>query len=360
MNLAVARPSEPEGRARLAALYAELLTQLRALPGVEAAGGISSPPLAGNRTNGTFVTMQRPEEIADYAALRTAYLDPSRRGFAEFRLTSDGYFEALGIALVRGRFFDARDGAGSPHVAIVSRSLADAQWPGQDPLGKLIQFGGMDGDLTAFTVIGVAADVYDYGVDSVPRPTFYASYRQRQGHLASFWVAVKAADPAALIPAARRVVRDLDPELPPEFGLASDVYADTFAARRLNLVILGTFGGAALLLALVGIYGAVSFAVARRTREIGLRLALGAPAATVVRAVMARSFAVVGAGLVAGAVAAIAASNLVSSMLHGVPPHDLFTYAAATVALSLGAALAAWWPARRAAAVDPNVALRQE
>jgi putative ABC transport system permease protein len=360
MNLAVARPSEPEGRARLAALYAELLTRLRALPGVEAAGGISSPPLAGDRTNGSFVTMQRPDEIADYAALRAAYLDPSRRGFAEFRLASDGYFEAMGLALVRGRFFDARDGAGAPHAAIVSRSLAEAQWPGQDPLGKLIQFGGMDGDLTAFTVIGVAADVYDYGVDSVARPTFYASYRQRQGHLASFWVALRAADPAALIPAARSVVRNLDPDLPPGFRLAAEVYADTFAARRLNLVVLGTFGASALLLALVGIYGAVSFAVARRTREIGLRLALGAPAATVVRAVMARSFGVVAAGLAAGVAVSIAASSLVSSMLHGVPPHDPLTYVAAALALSLGAALAAWWPARRAAAVDPNVALRQE
>jgi predicted permease len=360
MNLPVTRPSSTQGRARLAAFYAELLTELRALPGVEAAGGISSAPLAGNFTNGTFVTMQRPDEIADFPALRAAYLDPSRRGFAEFRLASDGYFEAMGIALVRGRFFDARDGEGAPHAAIVSRSLAQSQWPGQDPIGKLIQFGGMDGDLTAFTVVGVAADVYDYGVDSVARPTFYASYRQRQGHLASFWVALKASDPAALIPAARGVVRRLDPELPPEFRLASEVYADTFAARRLNLVILGIFGGGALLLALVGIYGAVSFAVARRTREIGLRLALGAPGASIVRAVVARCLAVVGAGLVAGVVVAIAASSLVSSMLHGVAPHDPPTYVAAAVALSLAAALAAWWPARRAAAVDPNIALRQE
>jgi predicted permease len=360
MNLAVARPSEPEGSARLAAFYAELLTQLRTLPGVEAAGGISSPPLAGDRTNGTFVTMQRPDEIADFSALRAAYLDPSRRGFAEFRLASDGYFEAMGIALARGRLFDVRDGDGLPHAAIVSRSLADAHWPGQDPLGKLLQFGGMDGDLTAFTVIGVVADVYDYGVDSVARPTFYASYRQRQRHLASFWVALKAADPAALIPAARSVVRNLDPELPPEFRRATEFYADTFATRRLNLVILGIFGGGALLLALVGIYGAVSFAVTRQTREIGLRLALGAPGASIVRGVVARSFAVVGAGLVVGVVVAIAASNLASAMLHGVAPHDPYTYAAAAAALSLAAALASWWPARRAAAVDPNVALRQE
>lgn len=360
LDLAVARPSEPEGRARLAAFYAELLAQLRALPGVEAAGGISSAPLAGNFTNGSFVTMQRPDEIADFATLRAAYLDPNRRGFAEFRLASDGYFDAMGIALVRGRFFDERDGEGAPHSAIVSRSLAESQWPGQDPLGKLIQFGGMDGDLSAFTVVGVAADVYDYGVDSVARPTFYASYRQRQGHLASFWVALKAADPAALIPAARSVVRRLDPELPPEFRLATEVYADTFATRRLNLVILGIFGGGALLLALVGIYGAVSFAVARRTREIGLRLALGAPGASIVRAVVARSLAVVGAGLVAGVVVAVAASNLVSSMLHGVAPHDPYTYAVAAVALFLAAALSSWWPARRAAAVDPSIALRQE
>jgi putative ABC transport system permease protein len=360
MNLAVARPPTPEGRARLAVFYDELLPRLRALPGVEAAGGVSSPPLAGNGTNGGFVTVQRADEIRDFAALRTAYTDPEKNGYAEFRLASDGYFEAMGIAVLQGRAFDERDGPGPLHSAIISRSLAESQWPGEDPLGKLIQFGGMDGDLTAFAVVGVVDDVYDYGVDFGPQPTFYASYRQRQGHLASFWVAMKGPDAATLVPAARSIVQTLNPDVPPEFRTAEDLYGDTLAQRKLQLVILGVFGGSALFLALVGIYSAVAFAVLRRTREIGLRMALGARASKIVRAMVARSLAVVGIGLAMGSVIAFVGSQLLTSMLYDVAPHDAETYVLAVIALLLGAAVVSWWPARRAAAVDPNIALRQE
>ena len=360
MSLAVARPPDPEGRARLAAFYDDVLARLRALPGVEAVGGISSPPLAGDGTNGGFVTMQRPDEIRDFEALRAARTDATRRGFAEYRIASDGYFEAMGVAVVRGRLFDERDSPGPLHAAIVSRSLAEAQWPGEDPLGKLIQFGGMDGDLTPLSVVGVVGDVYDYGVDSDPNPTFYATYRQRQRHLASFWVAMKGSEPAALVPAARSIVRTLNPDVPPDFRMAEELYGDTLAQRKLNLVILGVFGGSALFLALVAIYGAVAFAVARRTREIGLRIALGARASKVVGVMVARSLAVVGAGLGLGCVLAFAGSQLVSSMLYGIAPHDPATYVIAAASLFAGAALASWWPARRAAAVDPTIALRQD
>ena len=360
MNLAITRPPTPAGRAQLAAFYDELLPRLRTLPGVETAGGVSSSPLAGNGTNGAFVKLQRSDEITTFDGLRAAYADAARRGFAEFRLASDGYFESMGIPLVQGRVFDDSDGPGAVHSAVVSRSLAASQWPGEDPIGKLIQFGGMDGDLTAFTVIGVVGDVNDYGVDTGPRPTFYASYRQRQGHLASFWIAMKAADAATLIPAARSVVQTLNPEIPPEFRTAEKLYGETLAQRRLQMAILGVFGASTLFLALVGIYGAVSFAVNRRTREIGLRMALGARAQTIVGAMVARSLAVVGIGVSVGCVIAFAGSELLSSMLYVVAPHDPTTYALAAVTLLLGAAAASYWPARRAAAVDPNSALRQE
>ncbi len=360
MNIAVPRPPTPEGRARLAAFYDELLPRLRALPGVRNAGGVSSPPLAGNGTNGGFVKLARPDEISDFAALRTAYTDPARRGYAEFRLASDGYFESMGITLLSGRGFDERDGPGAVHAAIVSRSLAEAHWPGEDAIGKLIQFGGMDGDLTPFSVIGIVGDVYDYGVEFGPQPTFYASYRQRQGHLASFWVAMDGSDAAALIPAARSTVQSLNPELALEFRTAAELYGDTLARRRLQLAILGVFGGSALLLALVGIYSAVSFAVARRTREIGLRMALGARASAIIGRAVARSLVVVCIGIAVGSAIAFASSTLLRSMLYAIAPHDPTTYAIALAALLLGAAGASWWPARRAAAVDPNIALRQE
>lgn len=360
LNLAVSRPPTPAGRAQLAAFYDELLPRLRALPGVETAGGVSSPPLAGNGTNGGFVKVERPGEITDFGALRAAYADRARLGFAEFRLTSDGYFESMGIPLLQGRVFGERDGPGPLHAAVISRSLADRQWPGEDPLGKFIQFGGMDGDFTTFTVIGVVGDVYDYGVDFGPQPTFYASYRQRQGHLASFWIAIKGADAATLIPAARSIVRSLNPEIPPEFRTAEELYGNTLAQRRSQLVILGVFGVSALFLALIGIYGAVAFAVARQTREIGLRMALGARASKIVGAMVARSLAVVGIGLCLGCVVALAGSKLLRSMLYEIAPHDPATYVFAAAMLAFLAATASWWPARRAAAVDPNSALRQE
>ena len=142
--------------------------------------------------------------------------------------------------------------------------------------------------------------------------------------------------------------------------MAEEFYGDTLAKRRLNLVILGIFGGSALFLALVGIYGAVAFAVTRRTREIGLRMALGARTSSIVGAIVGRSLVIVAVGLAVGGVIAFAGSQLVASMLYGVAPHDPGTYGIAGVALLLGGAIASWWPARRAAAVDPNTALRQE
>jgi ABC-type antimicrobial peptide transport system permease subunit len=171
---------------------------------------------------------------------------------------------------------------------------------------------------------------------------------------------MKASNAAALIPAARSIVQSLNAEVPPEFRLAEEFYGDTLAQRRLNLVILGVFGGSALFLALVGIYSAVSFAVVRRTREIGLRMALGARASKIVGAMVARSLAVVGVGLALGCVIAFAGSQLLTSMLYDIAPDDAETYAIAVVTLLLGAAVVSWWPARRAAAVDPNIALRQE
>jgi ABC-type antimicrobial peptide transport system permease subunit len=171
---------------------------------------------------------------------------------------------------------------------------------------------------------------------------------------------MKGSEPAALIPAARSIVLNLNPDVPPEFRMAEELYGDMLAQRKLSLVILGVFGGSALFLALVGIYGAVAFAVARRTREIGLRVALGARASKVVGAMVARSLAVVGVGLGLGAVLAFAGSQLVSSMMYGIAPHDPETYLIAAASLLIGAALASWWPARRASAVDPSIALRQD
>ena len=153
---------------------------LSALPGVSAVGGVNAFPLTGgNRSNGTFLIMSRPDEQLDMSQLPTLMKDPTRSGDAEFRVAGPGYFKAMNIPVVRGRVFEDRDGPDAPHVAVISASLAKTKWPNEDPIGKIIQYGNMDGDLRPFTVVGIVGDVREASLADQPRPTFYANYRQR-------------------------------------------------------------------------------------------------------------------------------------------------------------------------------------
>ena len=180
MSVALPRARDGEDTTQLARFHEEVIERLRVLPGVEAAGGVTFAPLAGDPTSsGTFVNLSQREEITTQDEFVAAALDPARSGYAEFRVASEEYFAAANIPLLRGRLFERGDGPSAEHVAVVSRSLAENEWPGEDPIGKLIQFGGMDGDLTPFTIVGVVGDVREFGLDSDPRPTFYAYYRQR-------------------------------------------------------------------------------------------------------------------------------------------------------------------------------------
>jgi putative ABC transport system permease protein len=190
----------------------------------------------------------------------------------------------------------------------------------------------------------------------------YGYYRQRPRSIWwSFWIAMHAPPNAErLVPAAREIVRDLNPEIVPEFRTAARLVSTSVAPRRFNLVMLGVFGATALLLALAGIYGAVAFNVAQRTREIGVRVALGARTASVVGMILRKSLAWVATGLGAGVFIALLASRVLGSLLYGVSPHDPGAYAAAAGALLIASVLAAWLPARRAARVDPVEALRSE
>src|SRR5262249_11119404 len=161
------------------------------------------------------------------------------------------------------------------------------RWPGEDPIGKLIEFGNMDDDLRPFRVVGVVGDVRDFGLDEEPRPTLYGYYAQRTRAIAwSFWIAIRAPKAERLIPAPREIVRALDSDLVPAFRTVVQLESESVAPRRFNFVMVGVFGATALLLALAGIYGAVAFNVAQRTREIGVRIALGAQARGVVAMVL--------------------------------------------------------------------------
>jgi len=340
--------------------YDQLIEDLRALPGVDAIAGISLHPGSGGGWDGTPVTQNNPDEITSFDELGAVMSDPARsaRG-TEYRLASEDYFDAVGIPLLRGRVFESGDGPDAQRVAVVSRSLAERLWPGEDPLGKLVQF-DMGGDLRPSTVVGIVGDIRDYSLEREPRPTFYAPYRQRAWSLTIFEIVMRTKDAARIVPAARDLVQRMNPEIVPQFSTSEQAYAAQLAPRRLNLALIAVFGGTALLLALAGIYGSIAFHVARRTHEIGVRMALGARPGRVVSMLVRRSLLLAGIGVAAGSAIALGLARLASSLLYGITPHDPISYAVAAAVLLVAAVMAGSIPALRAARVDPVTALRSE
>jgi predicted permease len=361
LDLAMDDPADAAGGVRLAAFQDELMGRLRAIPGVTEVGGVNAFPLDGGYSDGTFLELMRPDEATSFEDFQRLAADPARTGQAEYRVASDGYFRAMGIPLRRGRWFQPGDGPTSGHVALVSESLARKRWPGQDPVGKIIQFGNMDGDLHPFTVVGVVGDIREASVDAEPRPTLYGSARQRTGKISRFHVVMRGpVDAAAMIAPARRILRELAPEVPPTFRTLDEVFSASLADRRFSLLLLGAFGGAALLLAVLGIYGVISYLVAQRTREIGIRLAFGARAGDVSRLVVGHGAALAGTGIAAGLVAAFVLHRVLGGFMYGVSAVDPVAYAGVAVLLALVALAASALPARRATRVDPMIALRAD
>ena len=339
----------------------DVLARVRTIPGVTSAGGVSALPLAagGQRGDGTFLVMSRPDEQLTMNDFERLSHDPDRTGDAEFRVASPDYFTTMRIPVLAGRVFTEGDAANTPHVAVVSASLARMHWANGNPIGKIIQFGNMDGDLTPFTVVGVVGDVRERSLAAEPRPTFYASYRQRPGVTFEFNLVIGHRGAAApIIAAARQIVRDIHPDVPPRFRQIEDIVAGSVTDRRFALLLVGVFGGVALLLASLGIYSVISYVVSQRSREISIRVALGARGRDVTRLVLGQGTALVAAGIVAGTAASIAATRLISGLLYGVSPTDPVSFAAVIVLLALVALSATYVPARRAARVAPMDILR--
>jgi putative ABC transport system permease protein len=334
--------SVDEERQRL--FQEQLIDRLGQLPGVSAVGTISLLPLRGDGPDGTFLIDN----------------NPAKKGAANFRLASAGYFAAMEIPVLRGRTFDRSDQPNSPHAALISESMAGKYWPNENPIGQTIQFGNMDGDLRLLHVVGVVGDVHDRGVDAATSPMVYANSLQRPPS-SSLSVVVRArVAPAALVPSMRQVVRSLDSQLPVNFKTLDQVFLSSLDQRRFSLVIFGVFGCVALLLAAMGIYGVTSYAVAQRTQEIGIRMALGASMSDVLKLVLrsGMSLALIGAAIGLGG--AFAVTRVMSTLLFGVTPTDATTFTAVSAVLIFVALLACYIPARRATKVDPLVALRYE
>jgi predicted permease len=354
-----------EGAMRaLARFNHELLTRIEALPGVTTVGGTSALPMSGNGAGGTFIEEcgGKPAETVQELIRQFDALSPSERARdADYRAASAGYFAVMGIPLVRGRLFQESDGPDAPHVAVVSQSLAKRYWPNEDPLGKQIQFGNMDGDLRLLSIVGIVGDVRDNGLDRDPRPTVYTNYFQRPATTAEFSIVVRGhGDVASLTNAMRREAHALNPEMPVRFETLNQIVSHSLDNRRFSMVILVVFAGAALVLAMVGLYGVMAYITSERTTEIGIRMALGAQRAEMLWLVLRQSLSLVFAGMAAGSVFALAATRVLATLLYGISAADLLTYGAVVFLLTLAALVASYFPARRAMNVDPMEALRYE
>ena len=334
--------------AQRALFHQRALERMETLPGVRSAGLISSLPLKAQVWGDT---------ISSEADTRPRAERPS----ADFRFISEHYFETMGVALRQGRFPTAGDR--SHKVALVSESAAREVWPGENPLGKRIR---NDPRPEWVEVIGVVADVRTDSLEKQPAPMVYVPYWDGAYWQGSVWgnvtyVIRTSEDPSAMAGAFRSAMHQLDADLPLANVLTMrEVLAESISSRRFQTVLAGAFAGAALLLACLGIYGVISYSVARRTSEMGVRIALGAQAAQVSALVLRQGVRPVLGGLVVGVAGALAAGKLIGGFLFGTEPRDPAAIATVVLLLLLVAALACWAPARRASRIDPMAALRDE
>jgi putative ABC transport system permease protein len=349
--------TEQREAGRRQVFFKELVEKARALPGAVTAGAINHLPLAGDQWGYPFVIEGRPKAA------------PGEGPSAVYRTVLPGYLESMGIPLVSGRAVDAHDDLSAPGVAVVNEHFAKRYFPGEDPIGKRITFGDLDKNPAWVTVVGVAKNAKQERWTDPVKSEIYVPWLQDKQFMEematpfySLTLVVKTdGEPAALAPALRDAAHALDPGVVVSQVQTMDaVVADANGAPRFYLLLLAAFAGAALLLAAVGIYGVMSHSVARRRHEIGIRMALGARPGELVRLVVSQALGVALAGVAAGVVAALLLTRFLSRVLYGVAPTDPAVFALVPVFLGAVALLASALPARRAAKVDPAVALRTE
>ena len=332
------------------AFFDQLLPKLRGLPGVRSASAILGLPLTDLGLIISFDIAGRPP------------LPPADRPAMQVRVATPDYFNAVGIPLKRGRGFTEDDKEGTPRVLLITESAARQYFPGEDPIGKTIKlgWGRGRGRLAGGEVVGIVGDVKDAGLNEPNAPQVYLPYRQWP--VSFMTVVVKTAvPPAALADAARTQVSLVDPNLPlSNVATLEAVVAKSIAPQRFYMLMLAVFASVALVLAAIGIFGVLSYAVSQRTREIGIRMALGAPGRSVVHLIVRQAMVLVLCGVAAGTITALFVSQAMTTMLFSVEPTDPVTFSAVAALLVAVALFASYLPARRATRVDPVVALRAE
>ena len=329
--------------------YSELLDRVQKLPGVQSAGAISGLPLANEGGSGTATIDSQSVPIENTT--------PE----ADQRVVTEDYFKAMGISLVRGRFFDGRDSATAPRVAIVDESLANTFFPNQDPIGKRLHPSGRgQKNPTWYTIVGEVRHVHNRTLEARSRVEVYWS--QSQVPSSAMTMAVRTTgNPATLISAIQREVAQMDGNLPVyRVRTMNEVMGESLQRRKLALILLAVFAGLALLLAAVGIYGVTSYGVAQRRVEIGVRMALGADRGQVLRMMIGSGMSTIAIGLGLGIVLALWLTRLMSGMLFAVHASDPLALGGAAILLMMAALLAIFIPARRATRLNPMAALRYE
>ncbi len=361
MDVSLPWVDDPKAKASQAIFFSNLIDRLKQIPGVRKVGATSGLPMNqdGGLPDGMFLLMTQNEIPKTTDGFGALFQQKERIGNADFCVATDGYFQVLGIPLIRGRIFDERDGANSPHVAVISESLARDRWPNQEPIGHTIEFGNMDGDLRLLTIVGIVGDTHEYGLDAPPRPTVYVNLFQRPRAAVTLTM-LSDADTRMVTSAARGILQDLNPEIPARFRTFSQVYSASLGSRRFNVILIGFFGIVALLLATAGVFGVMAYSVSRRTREIGVRVALGAGSGDVLWMILGQGLRTIFIGVAIGIAGSLALTRTVESLLFGVTATDPLTFGGVTLLLVGAALLACFIPARRATKVDPMVALRYE
>ena len=328
----------------------KLLPTLAAMPGVEATAAVMGLPTGQYGSNGSYA-------VAGRQALREGEKLPE----SNWSLSSPNYFAAMHIPLLAGRDFTTRDQYGSPGVVIVSESAARQSFHGEDPVGRQLLCGLDDVTMKPMTIVGVVGDVRQDSPGSPPQPTLYMPMEQHPYHSNELQVIVRTGSaPAAITSAVRKASYDLNPEMAVKFTTMEEMVSDSISAPRFRTFLAGTFALLALLLAMAGIYGVMSYVVTQRTSELGLRMALGAARGNVIGLVLSRAAVLAAVGLVIGAVLSLAVSRLIGALLFGLKATDPATYAMVLLSVASIAILAAAGPAWRASRIDPMVALRQD
>ena len=347
MDIALPQP-DTYGAPKRTSFCQDVEREVGSLPGVRSVGAISHLPLSGANAGRGLTIEGRPVPPPDQGVS------------ASYRLSCPGYFSALGISILKGRDFNGADTVDAPQVVIINQEMARRYFEGQDPFGQRLKLGRPDSSTPWMTIVGVVADVRHFGLDQPIRREIFRPYSQAVWPAMTITVKT-ATSPLTLASPMKAALARIDPEQPvSRIRTMDDVLSESIGGRSFPMLLLTLFAGVAFALAAIGVYGVVSYLVSQRTREMGIRVALGARKRELVMLVVGRALGPIVSGLVMGAVGAMLSAGILSTLLYGVSPSDPSVIAGIIAALGTTAIVASWIPARRAASVDPLVALRDE